>query len=214
MARKKFLSSEKILATALTIADQAGMEGIGLLTMRKLASVLGVEAMSLYNYIKNKEDLVSLMVDAVIGQYKVPSPSEDWQAGLAIRARSMYKTLQAHPWAALTIMPRINAGDNSFTFINTSLALLEAGGFSLPQADKVLVTIDSYTYGFVLQEITFPISPAEYSQAAQSYWNADLEARFPAMARATALVAQKEYDGISDFEYGLQVVIQGIQKWD
>src|SRR5437899_12798303 len=91
------LSRERVLSAAITLADEGGIEW---LSMRKLAEGLGVEAMSLYNHVANKEDLLDGIVEAVVGEIVTPSGETDWKTAIREIAVSAHETLLRHPWAS------------------------------------------------------------------------------------------------------------------
>src|SRR4051795_2096618 len=95
------LSRERILHAALELADKGGIES---LTMRKLGQVLGFEAMSLYNYVANKDDVLDGMLDLVLAECEPPSPSGSWDAAIRSSAISVHHSLRRHPWAAGLLM--------------------------------------------------------------------------------------------------------------
>ena len=111
------LSRERILLTAICVADEGGIES---LSMRKLAQELGVQAMSLYNHVANKDDLLDGIVDLVVGEIAVPDLGIDWQTAMRQRANSAHEVLLRHPWATMPIVSRINVGPAMLRYIDAT----------------------------------------------------------------------------------------------
>ena len=122
------VSRERALAAAVTIADA---EGIGALTMRRLAQELGVEAMSLYHHVANKDDVLDGITDLVVGEIEVPPRGTDWRSAMRERALSAHRVLLAHPWSALMIMSRFNIGPGMTGYLDATFGRLREGGFSI-----------------------------------------------------------------------------------
>src|SRR3954454_22934009 len=98
---RKPLSRERILAAALEVVDEQGIEA---LSMRKLGQALGYEAMSLYNYVANKDDLLDGILDLVLAESELPSPAGAWDTAVRTSAVSVHQALRRHPWAATLLM--------------------------------------------------------------------------------------------------------------
>ncbi|NJM48728.1 MAG: TetR family transcriptional regulator, partial [Alkalinema sp. RU_4_3] len=143
------LSRMRILRSAVELADREGLEG---LSMRKVAEGLGVQAMSLYNYVTNKDDLIDGMVELVVVEMTVPDREKPWKGEMRRRAIVARQVLLRHPWALIPLMSRVNVGPMVLRYIDATLGCLQAGGFSLYVADHAWNAMDSYIYGFTLQE--------------------------------------------------------------
>jgi AcrR family transcriptional regulator len=117
-----------VLAAAIALADQGGFES---LTMRKLAKQLGVEAMSLYNHVANKDDLLDGMVDIVFSEIELPSTDVDWKTAMRKRAISTREALPRHRWAIGLMEGRTNHGPANLSLHNAVLGCLRAAGFSM-----------------------------------------------------------------------------------
>ena len=203
------LSRERILLTAIRLADEGGIES---LSMRKLAQELGVQAMSLYNHVANKDDLLDGIVDLVVGEIAVPDLDIDWQTAMRRRANSAHEVLLRHPWATMPIVSRINVGPAMLRYIDATLGCLCEAGFSLEMVDRAWNAIDSHIYGFTLQELNFPIEAAEYINAAQAYIPNVPADKYPYMNRLTHYLIDGHYDGIADFNFGLELIINGLEQ--
>ncbi len=204
------LSRERILQAALRMADEGGIES---LSMRKLAQDLGVQAMSLYNHVTNKDDIIDGIVDRVVSEIEVPDFSLDWKTAMRRRSTSAHEVLLRHPWATMPLVSRINVGPAMLGYINATLGCLFEAGFSLEMADQIWNAIDSHIYGFTLQELNFPVETENYSEAAKiglPLISADL---YPYMNTLTHAVIEKRYDGIQNFEFGLELILNGLDKF-
>ena len=203
------LTRDLILNTAKRLADG---HGLAELSMRKLAQMLGVEAMSLYNHVANKKDVLSGMVDLVVAEIMLPVIGSDWRAAMRARAVSAHGVLLKHPWAALLIVSRINVGPAMLSYIDATLGCLRQAGFSDQQADHAWNAIDSHIYGFTLQELHFPLEPGEYASAARQFLPMLPAERYPHMRALTEQVIDGSYDGLHDFSFGLELILDGLER--
>ncbi|MBE9009977.1 TetR/AcrR family transcriptional regulator C-terminal domain-containing protein [Pseudanabaenaceae cyanobacterium LEGE 13415] len=201
------LSRERVLLAALRLADAEGLEA---LSMRNLAEELGVKAMSLYNHVKNKDDLIDGIVDIVVGEIEVPDFKLDWKTAMRRRAISAHEVLLRHPWATMPIVSRINIGSAMLRYMDATLGCLHEAGFSLQMADHILNLIDSHIYGFTLQELNFPVEPENYAKAAKEGLPMLPADQYPYMNHLTHEVIERRYDGLHDFEFGLELILDGL----
>src|SRR5918911_234734 len=159
------LSRDRVLRAAVTFADQ---HGIGALTMRRLGEALGVEAMSLYNHVANKADLLDGMVDTVFGEIDLPAADVDWRSAVRQRAVSARRALGCHRWAIGLMESRSSPGPATLRHHDAVLGCLRRAGFSIELTGHAYAVLDSYIYGFALQEASLPFedtdSTAEVAQ--------------------------------------------------
>lgn len=207
--RRTPLSPDRILRAAIKLADKQGLDA---LSMRKLATSLKVEAMSLYNHVANKDELLDGMVDAVIGEIPLPERGGDWKAAMRARATSALAVMTTHPWAPMLVVSRINAGPNMLRYIDATLGVLREAGFSWEETDRAWNTMDNYIYGFTLQQQNFPVNPDDYASAAASYLPMLPASRYPYMHEMTARLADGTHDGTLDFGFGLEVILDGLER--
>jgi AcrR family transcriptional regulator len=203
------LSRTRILRSALALADREGLEG---LSMRKVAQGLGVQAMSLYNHVANKDDLIDGMVELVVGEMAVPEVGKEWKGEMRRRAIVAHGVLLRHPWALIPLMSRVNVGPMILRYIDATLGCLHAGGFSLVMADHAWNAIDSHIYGFTMQELKFPFEPTDYAEAAKMGLDLIPAALYPNMHYLAIEVMERRYDGLHDFEFGLEMVLDGLER--
>lgn len=207
--RRAPLSRDRILRAAIKLADRYGLEA---LSMRKLATALKVEAMSLYNHVANKDELLDGMVDVVVGEITRPTPGGDWKAAMRGRATSALTVMTAHPWAPMLLVSRISVGPNMLAYIDATLGTLREAGFSWFEADRAWNALDNYTYGFALQQQHFPVNPDEYASAAAAYVHMLPADVYPYMHALTAQVASGAHDGTLDFAFGLELILDGLER--
>jgi AcrR family transcriptional regulator len=216
------LSRDLVLQTAVELAAREGIES---LTMRKLADELGAGAMSLYHYVPNKEELLDGMVDIVFGEIEVPSPGGDWKAELRRRAISTREVLNRHRWAVGLMESRATPGPASFRVHDAVLGCLREGGFSIETAIQAYSVQDAYIYGFALQEKSLPFDDAEggaavaeeqarqFAEEAAAQQTAALAEEFPYLYEVVAgHVAKVGYDFAAAFEYGLDLILDALEK--
>ncbi len=207
--RRTPLTRDRVLRAAVRLADKQGLEA---LSMRRLAATLRVEAMSLYNHVANKDDVLDGIVDLVIGEIALPMPGGDWKAAMRTRARSAHTVLLAHPWAAMLVVSRINVGPNMLRYIDATLGSMRQAGLSWADTDRAWNAIDSFVYGFTLQLVNFPVEPDEYASAAAGYLDMIPATQYPYMHELSRLVAEGKHDGTHDFSFGLELILEGLEQ--
>ena len=207
------LSRERVLRAAIALADARGAEA---LTMRKLAKELGVEAMSLYNHVANKTDLLDGMVDIVFGEIDAPAAGEDWKAELRKRAASTRKALNRHRWAIGEMEGRTTHGPNNLHIHNAVLGCLRAAGFSIEMTVHAMSVQDAYIYGFTLQQSDMSWdTPEDFAAAAQQQMvdYAQALADYPHLVEVVGgYVAKAGYDYNSEFLFGLDVILDRLEQ--
>src|SRR3954447_14534381 len=218
--RRAPLSRERVLRAALTLADEGGGEA---LSMRSLGKKLGVEAMSLYNHVANREDIVDGLVDIVFSEIAVPAPGEtDWKAAMRRRAISTREVLNRHRWAVGLMESRRTPGPDSIRAHNAILGYLREGGFSVEATVQAYSVLDAYIYGFALQEKSVPFEDAEESAALAEEQARQFEAdeqtaaladEYPYLAEVVAgHVAKVGYDFGTAFEHGLDLILDALEQ--
>lgn len=204
------LSRERVLRTAVALADVGGITSV---TMRKLAQELGVEAMSLYHHVASKEDLLDGMVDRVFSEIQRPR-GEDWKTAMRRRAISARQVLLRHRWAIGLMDSRAAPGPATLRHHDAVIGSLRAAGFSIEMAAHAFALLDSFIYGFVLQEASLPAaSPEEFADAAESILR-DLPAEdYPHLTEMTVEhVLRPGYSFQDEFEFGLGLILDGLEQ--
>ncbi|MFI8830906.1 TetR/AcrR family transcriptional regulator [Streptomyces afghaniensis] len=203
------LSRERVIRTAMAVADE---KGAAALTMRAIAGPLGVEAMSLYHHVAGREDILDGMVDAVFGEIELPPPDTDWRSALRHRADSARAVLLRHPWAVGLMDSRSQPGPATLRHHDAVIGTLRAGGFSVPMAAHAVSLIDSYLYGFVLQELSLPFrGAAELDEVAGAILRDMPADTYPHLTElATEHVLKPGYDYAGEFAFGLTLILDAL----
>ena len=207
------LSRERVLRMAIALADARGVEE---LTMRKLAKELGVEAMSLYNHVANKNDLLDGMIDLVFAEIEPPAAGGDWKAELRARAVSTRAALLRHRWAVGEMEGRTGHGPSNLRVHDAVLGCLRAAGFSLAMTVSAMSVQDAYIYGFALQQTDMSSeTPDDFAAEAQRQMvdYADALADFPHLVEVVGgHVAKVGYDYEAEFLFGFDVILDGLER--
>ena len=216
------LSKERVLLTAVALAQRDGIES---LTMRRLADELGAGAMSLYYHVPNKDELLDGMVDLVFSEIELPSTNGEWKTAMRRRAISTREALNRHGWAVGLMESRRTPGPASLRLHDAVLGCLREGGFSIEMTIQAYSVLDAYIYGFALQEKSVPFESAEeaaavakeqvreFAELAEERQFAALAEEFPYLAEVVAgHVAKVGYDFASSFEYGLDLILDALEK--
>jgi AcrR family transcriptional regulator len=209
--RRAPLTRERVLAAAIDLADR---DGIASLSMRKLAQELGVEAMSLYHHVASKDAILDGLIDLVFGEIDLPMGEADWKAAMRRRAISAREVLRRHPWATGLMESRSTPGPATLRHHDAVLGILRNAGFPLELAAHAYSLLDSYIYGFALQETSLPFNtPEETAEVAQA-----MMAEFPADAYphlteiAVEHVLQPGYSYASEYLFGLDLILDGLER--
>jgi AcrR family transcriptional regulator len=180
--------------------------------MRRLGEVLGVEAMSLYNHVANKSELLDGMVDVVFGEIDLPGGESDWRSAMRQRAISARTVLSRHRWAIGLMESRTTPGPATLRHHDAVIGSLRGGGFSVAMAAHAFSVLDSYIYGFALQEANLPFDTgeetAELAQAILAQFPAD---EYPHLTELTVEhVLQPGYDYGNEYAFGLDLILDGL----
>ena len=208
------MTRERILRAAISLADRDGIES---LSMRTLGHKLGVEAMSLYNHVRNKVDMLDGMVDVVFGEIDLPANGVDWQMAMRKRAISTRQALLRHPWAIGLMESRATPGPATLRHHDAVLGSLRKAGFSIDMAAHTYSILDGYIYGFTLTELTLPFSTSEgtagVAEIAGNIMVGFQPGEFPHLAEMAVDRAMKPgYNYGDEFEYGLDLILDGIKR--
>ncbi|WP_055540754.1 TetR/AcrR family transcriptional regulator C-terminal domain-containing protein, partial [Streptomyces neyagawaensis] len=196
---------------AVELADSGGLET---LSMRKLGEAVGVEAMSLYNHVANKEDLLDGMVDLVFGEVDLPSPDDEWRQAMRQRAASMRQVLSRHRWAIGLMASRATPGPATLRHHDAVLGCLRRGGFSLTLTAHAVSVLDGYIYGFALQEKALPFeTPEQTADVAEAIMSGFGDGEYPYLTEiATEHVMRPGYAYGDEFDFGLDLILDGLQQ--
>lgn len=205
--RRRGLNADIVIDGAVALADEIGIEAF---TIRKLADALGTRPMTIYHHVPGKEAIVDGMVDRVFAEIDRPPVDLDWQQAIRHRCRSVREVLARHPWAAPLMESRTNPGPETLGHHDAVLGCFFAAGLSVELTGHAYALIDSYVYGFALQEANLPATGGtEMHELAASM--SELLEPYPHLARFTdEHVLQPGYDFAAEFDVGLDLIIDGI----
>jgi AcrR family transcriptional regulator len=205
------LTRERVLDTALRLADQGGLEA---LSMRKLGQALGVEAMALYYHFANKERVLDGIVDLVFGEIDVPAIGADWKAAMRRRAISVRDALARHRWAIGLMESRTNPGPANLRHHDAVIGCLRAAGFDMAMAAHAYSALDAYIYGFALTKMNLPFeTTTDIAEMAETMLEPFPLGEYPNLADFITEHAMKPgYDFADEFEYGLDVILDGLDR--
>ncbi len=208
--RRVPLSRERVLRAAVALADRAGIESV---SMRKLAEELGVVPMALYKHVANKDELLDGMVDIVFGEIEFPSSGADWKTALRQRAIAARAALARHPWAIGLMKSRTRPGPANLGHHNAGMGYLREAGFSFRMALHAYSALDSYTYGFALQEKSLPFETPEESAAVAELMLRPFPAdEYPYLAEVVVELGKSGFNYTEEFEFALDLLLDGIER--
>lgn len=198
------------MAEAIRIADRDGVDG---LSMRGLAATLGAGAMSLYHYVKNRDELLDAMVDVVFDEIELPPLDVDWRTGMRVEAMSARQVLARHPWAISLMESRTTPGPANLRHREAVTACLRRGGFSVIMATHANWLINSHVYGYALQQATLPFATADElaDMTAEVYLPQLPPDEFPYLNESGAHLMSIRYDPFQEFSFGLDLVLDALE---
>jgi AcrR family transcriptional regulator len=214
-SRREPLSRERVLEAALRLADR---DGVASLSMRGLGHALGVEAMSLYKHVANKDEVLDGLIDLVVAEIDVPPLGTEWRQAMRERAMSARQVFLRHPWAALLMESRLSQSPVRLRYADAVLGLLRCGGFTVPLAYRTFVIIDSYLYGYIMQELNWPLEQADMAEVEQALTAQLSMADYPhlmeAMNHVMGTRAEGRIAGVYDVDFaaGLDLILDAIAR--
>jgi AcrR family transcriptional regulator len=205
------LNRERVVEAAVRLADAHGIEA---LTMRRLAQELGVEAMSVYYHVANKDDILDGIVQEVLEQCELPEPGDEWKAAIRRTAISTHEVLVRHPWAANLILAGAGTGVARLRYMDGILGVLRRAGFSAEMTDHAYHAIDSHIMGFTLWQVGMNLGSEENLKEMAAQFLAQLPvADFPYLAEHIEQHLQTRVaDDVSEFEFGLGLILDGLER--
>lgn len=208
-AERPRLSRDRVLWGAVAVADAGGIDA---LTIRSLSQQLGVKPMSVYYYVANKDEILDSIVDLVFGEIELPAADGDWRAELRRRADSARRVLRAHPWAIGLLESRSSPGPANLRHHDAVIATLRAAGFPPELTAHAYALLDSYTYGFALQEAGLPFEGSDsVGEVAGPIMERFTTGEYPHLvAMATDYYLQPGYDFGDEFEWGLNLILDAL----
>jgi AcrR family transcriptional regulator len=202
------LSRERILRAALDLADEGGVEAI---TMRKLGGLLGFEAMSLYNHVGGKDDVLDGILDLVLAETVPPSPDVAWDAAIRESALSVHAALTRHPWSCPLLMRRVRPA--RMQYMDSLLGRLRTAGFSADATYSAYHVLDGHIFGFSLWETSHTYTPEQASQMASLFERVITPDAYPYLhEHGQQHFADGPHREVSAFELGLDLIVAGLKQ--
>jgi AcrR family transcriptional regulator len=207
------LTRERVLSTALALADQGGIES---LSMRKLAQALDVVPMALYRHVANKDELLSGLVDVVVGEIDPPLEGADWKTAIRARILSARRVLLRHPWASQVMESRTQPTPTVLAYMDSMMGMFRAGGFSVDLIHHTMHAMGSRLMGFS-QELFNDSADVDLTADAEM-WRAMAD-RYPNIAELVDVVMHDEASVVGggcddqfEFEFALDLMLDGLEK--
>lgn len=203
------LNREQVLAVAIDLADEEGLDSV---SMRRLGERLGVEAMSLYNHVANKDSLLDGMTDIVLGEIELPAAGVDWKTSMRQRAFSIREVLSRHPWVAALIGTRTHPGPATLRYADWVLGRLRTAGFTPDLAMRAFWVLDSYIYGFVTQQASLGLQGPDSAEAS-AYTRGLPAEQYPHLVEAAVTYADGSgWDFDEEFGFGLELILEALGR--
>src|SRR5687767_4256548 len=205
------LTRERVLRARVGRADEAGLES---LSMRKLGQELGVEAMSLYNHVANKDDILNAIVDMVVSEMEPPSPEADWKSALRQSAKSAYEVLLRHPWAASRILSGSGVSQARLRYMDALLGTLRNAGFSAEMTDHAYHALESHIMGFTLWVVGMDLgSDDDVAALATSFLRDFPRDEMPHLAEHIEQhMKPRSPENEGEFAFGLDLILDGLER--
>jgi AcrR family transcriptional regulator len=205
------LTRVRIIEGAVKLADDIGVDA---LTIRKLATSLTVKPMTIYHYVANKEAIVDGMVDEVFNEIDLPSVDTDWKRAIRERSISARVVLVKHPWAVPLMESRSTPGPATLRHHDAVLGCLRNGGLSVAMTAHAYALIDAFIYGFAIQEASLPAtSGEEMAELVEEVFDMASADEYPYLTELTTEhILQPGYDFGNEFEFGLNLILDGLEK--
>src|SRR6056297_554744 len=210
-APRPALSTERVLREALRLADEEGLDAV---SMRRLGRELGAGAMSLYHYVSSKDELLDGMVDLVFAEIEAPSGESAWRTAMRRRSSSARDVLLRHSGAVALMESRTNPGLANLQHREAVTACLRRAGFSIEMTVHANWLLDSYVYGFVLEESSLPFDTAEElaDMADDVYMPLLPPEQYPYLNEVAGALLAGGYDHRAEFVFGLDVILDALER--
>jgi AcrR family transcriptional regulator len=206
------LTRDRVLRAALELADEGGTAA---LTMQRIGRRLGVEAMSLYRHVRNKDDILEGIVDLVFAEMEPPASDSggDWRLQVVRRAHATRRVLGRHPWAIGLLESRDSPGPATLKHREETIGILRRAGFSVEITAHAHAVLDSFIYGFALQEVSRPFRTT-VTELTASRPEARLDPdNYPHLVEmAEMYTLRADYDFGDEFQRGLNLILDGVDR--
>ncbi|MDJ0924649.1 MAG: TetR/AcrR family transcriptional regulator [Acidimicrobiia bacterium] len=206
------VTRERILDTAFALADQGGLEA---LSMRRIGKALGVEGMALYNHVANKDEILDGIVERVLAEIPLPAEDGDWKDEMRERAIGARRVFLRHPWAIGLLEARYaDSSPTRLGYYDAVLGCLRAAGFTPTVSMRAFSIIDSFLYGFVLQELSLPFDDPDSLEEVGEDLLRQMADAYPNLTEATVQALADGWDYSEQFRYGLDLILDALAQLD
>ena len=202
------MSRERVLRAAIGFANSNGIDS---LSMRKLARELGVEAMTLYYYVANKQDLLAGMADIVAAEIELPAENLDWRSAIRSRATSAHAVLVRHHWVTPLWM-RVTIGPSRMRYMNAALGVYRRAGLTPASTELAFHAVENHVVGYALQEVSFPLEADDLADAARGFLETLPVDDYPHLAEHVRQHLTHDEIERGSFEFGLEQLLDGIER--
>jgi len=203
------LTRERVLRAAVALADEGGIEA---LSMRRLAKELRVEAMSLYNHVANKDEVLDGIVDAVVGEIENPSDGADWKVAMRRNAISTRDVLVRHPWASKLWMSRQTGGPAQLQHADWRLRTLREAGLPKGLIYHAFHILEAYVLGYTAMQLSFPYKGEELAGMATTFLGQLPPEEYPDLVEHVMQHVDPHEGGEGGFELGLDLILDSLER--
>ena len=197
------LTKGRVLQAAVDVADR---EGLDALTMRRLGAELGVEAMSLYKHVANKEEILDGIVELVVGEIEIPSEGTEWKEAMRRRTVSAREVLSRHSWAIGLLEARGSRGPTARRYLDAILGNLRSAGFSIENAVHAFWVLDCFVYGHVILETSVAFNSSEELTDSAGL------GEYPHLVEIAQPARRSAYSFDNEFEFGLDLILDALDR--
>lgn len=195
-----------MLTAAIALVDSGGVTS---LSMRKLGQALGVEAMSLYNHVANKDALLDGLLDSIVQQFGLPSVDADWKIALQQSMISAHGVLMSHPWACTLSMTRPSIGPAKLRFAEAMTGCLRRAGFSVQLTHDAMHALDNHLYGFTAQELALGGGFEPMGGEVAAILAGHRTEKYPYLSE---VVPRAVHDQVAEFALVLELILDGFER--
>ncbi len=207
--RREPLTRERVIDAAIALADEHGIEAV---SMRRLGGALGVEAMSLYKHVPDKDAILDGMARRISARFEPPSLDDDWRTSLRRSLIAAHAVLLEHPWASALLESRLDPGPERLAYLDAVIAVLRAAGFEMPLVAQAFMALDAHLYGFTLQVQSFPFDAETGPDVAAAMVEQLPADRYPNIIAMGEMVAAGPRRMPVDYEFGLDLLLDGLER--
>jgi AcrR family transcriptional regulator len=210
--RRVPLTTERILRTAVALADEGGVESI---SMRRIAQELGVVPMALYKHVSNKDEVLDGMIDVVVGEIDPPADGTDWMTAIRQRVLSARRALLRHPWASRVIESRTAPTPTVLAYMDSMIGIFRSGGFSIDLTHHAMHSMGSRLLGFSQELFDDTDDGAEMPADMLK----EMASGYPYIAELTEAIAHDDASVVGsgcddqfEFEFALDLMLGGLER--